>query len=402
MVLNNIEITVADCLLNLSRTGETRRTLPPKKRIYDVRGYENRQSKRSRMNPFASNQLVDGCNRIGSQHVHIGNLSPRSSCLPRQLPRPSLMTPTALRMNAYQIGHLQTHPFSPFSSYQREYEHVGAGSPYTLNAAVVSAARVVLKVPVSPGSKTSAESESTDDEEESRSNSIASESSMSDAKKSKRSVSVAMDRETEATGNDVLIGSMRGVKKNEASASVVMDHEIEPTGDDVLIGTGRTCSGHEGNKRFHREIYESCEEYFRADYKKGIVERIIHNVHKRGGRFLANTNKGPWRLVVDTDRLERNTRKSFHMARKQRDKEFQIANPSQIIATSLDSTPQQLAQQIAVYVPEARSFCTSWLESKNSNGDLFVRFSDQRVGADWLHAKTDIRMLSRSMQSKSI
>ncbi len=125
------------------------------------------------------------------------------------------------------------------------------------------------------------------------------------------------------------------------------------------------------------------------------MEKIINSVHKRGGRFLAGTKKGPWRLVADMDRLERNTRKSFHMAKKQREKELQVSTPSRKIAALTDLSPQH-GQQVAVYVPEARSFCTGWIEKKRANGELFVRFSDRRLGAQWLNVvKTDIRIFSR-------
>lgn len=350
MVLNNIEITVADCLLNLSRANRTTKTLPPKKRLYNVRALENRPLKRCRMNPFEfeNNERLDDYNgKISQQLYH----SPRSQYLP------SPMTPVMFRArDAYPVGRVQIHPCSPFR-YRREYLREVIRSPHTSSVdAFLSTSQTSLTVPVSPGSKSGAENESiedVDDVEESGSASIVSESSIN----------------TEREEKDIL-----------------------PTGNDVLIGTGRTCSGHEGNKRFHREIYESCEEYFRADYKKGIVERVINSVHKRGGRFLANTKKGPWRLVKDMDRLERNTRKSFHMARKQKEKELPVAAPSQKVA----STPQQQTQQVAVYVPEMRSFCTGWIERKHANGNLFVRFSDQRLGADWLDvATTDIRFLSR-------
>ena len=370
MVLNNIEIIVADCLLNLSRSDKANKALLPKKRIHDILALENCQSKRSRIHhPIESSQLMDGFTESMTRHLFLENGGPRSHCLPAQLPGSSPMAPTMLRgRGAYPVGRLQTHPFSPFSHYRGEYLRDGPGTPYAVNKGAI-ASWESIKVPVSPGSRSSAEIESiedVDDQEESGAASIVSESSTS------------------------------VVTENEASAFLGTDGEIEPTSDDVLIGTGRTCSGHEGNKRFHREIYESCEEYFRADYKKGIVERVIHSVHKRGGRFLANAKKGPWRLVVDMDRLERNTRKSFHMARKQREKETQNVIPSQNDISKLGSTLQQETQHVAVYVPEVRSFCTGWIERRRSNGDLFVRFSDRRFGADWLDVATaDIRNLSR-------
>jgi hypothetical protein len=84
------------------------------------------------------------------------------------------------------------------------------------------------------------------------------------------------------------------------------------------------------------------------------------------------------------------------MAKKQREKEGQLSSsPSQKVAVLTDLSPQQ-GQQVAVYVPEARSFCTGWIEKKRANGDFFVRFSDRRMGAQWLNVvKTDIRILSR-------
>lgn len=373
MVLNNIEITVADCLLNLGRTDEIARNLPPKKRIYDLKDYQDR-SKRFRMTPIESNQFLDGYNGIVSQHLFLGNLSPQLNFLSGQLPRPS---PTMLRVrDTYPVGYLPAQPFPYFRNYQPEHLLTETRRPHILNAKAVSTAVPVgieaEVCPVTPGNKTSVASESVEDakyeeEEESGSASVISESSVNDS-----------------------------VTNEKELASVVEDSDVEPTSKDVLIGTGRTCSGHAGNKRFHREIYECCEEYFGADYKKGIVERIIHRVHNRGGRFLSKTKTGPWRPVSDMDRLERNTRKSFHMAKKQKQKESQISTSSKKLGTASNSNPRELAQQVAVYVPEVSSFCIGWMERKDSNGNIFVRFNDRRLGADWFDmTKTDVRVLSR-------
>ncbi|GAX16496.1 hypothetical protein FisN_7Lh212 [Fistulifera solaris] len=269
----------------------------------------------------------------------------------------------------YPIGQQQAHPLSPFGGHVRECSVEVAGASCVFNTdAIISTTWKMIEAPVSHESKTGSESEPIEDTE---------------FEEGSRSASVVSD------------DSIHDVKNIESIAFGTLDAEIEPTCDDVLIGTGRTCSSHEGNKRFHREIYDSCEEYFLADYKKGIVEKIIKSVHRRGGRFLAATKKGPWFLVVDMDRLERNTRKSFHMAKKQREKELQLASSSQKVAALTDLSPQ-LGQQVAVYVREARSFCTGWIEKKRANGELFVRFSDRRLGAQWLNVvTTDIRILSR-------
>ena len=199
------------------------------------------------------------------------------------------------------------------------------------------------------------------------------------------------------------------------------DGEIRPGRFDVLIGTGRTCSSHPGNRRFHKEIYDSCQDYFDADYKKGIVDRAIRSVHQRGGRFL--TKKGDeWTIVTDHDRLERNTRKSFHMARKQRetqaerlreDQEAEAARgppppppprgkgPFYGGASTHKPSPPTMPTEVgnkglhvAIYRQETRGYCIATIEARAKNLYL-LRFDDARLGTEWVDLdKSDCRVFA--------
>jgi hypothetical protein len=189
----------------------------------------------------------------------------------------------------------------------------------------------------------------------------------------------------------------------------------------VLIGTGRTCSSHPGNRSFHKDIYESCQDYFDADYKKGVVDRAIRTVHRRGGRFL--TKKGDqWVVVTDHDRLERNTRKSFHMARKQREtlaertREDDDTLPERppIAAISIDNKKDQVYEQrmiqreaspnarpvqekglhVAIYRRSVGAFCIGKIQARAKNLYL-LRFDDSRLPPEWVDLdKADCRVFS--------
>ncbi len=199
MILDNIEITVADCLLNLSRARSSK-TLPPKKRFHDLRAYENRQAKRSKMNACEDSQLRNNCKEIISQSFCIGDLTLNSQALP-----------TSTTRAMYPIGQLQTHPFSPFSGYRKECSVGVDGTPCVFNTdAAISTTRKMLEAPVSPGSKTGSESEPIEDiefEERSRSASVVSDDSIHDLKNIKTSALGTLDAEIEPTCDDVLIGT---------------------------------------------------------------------------------------------------------------------------------------------------------------------------------------------------
>jgi hypothetical protein len=207
MILDNIEITVADCLLNLSRARSSK-TLPPKKRFHDCRAYENRQSKRSKMNACEGNQLLDDCKGIISRNFYLGEMTLNSQAQPA--------SPTTRSM--YPIGQQQTHPFSLFSGYRKDCSVEAAGGPCVVNTdAVISTAQKMLEAPVSPGSKTGSESEPIEDVE---------------FEEASRSASVVSDN------------SIHDMKDIETSVGGTLNSEIEPTCDDVLIGTGKLRRRH--------------------------------------------------------------------------------------------------------------------------------------------------------------
>ena len=207
------------------------------------------------------------------------------------------------------------------------------------------------------------------------------------------------------------------------------EDEITPSTHDVLIGIGRTCSSHPGNRRFHKEIYENCQDYFDADYKKGVVDLAIRSVHRRGGRFLAKKGE-KWVVVTDHDRLERNTRKSFHQARKQREaqadrvREEQLQGirspPHPMILHHHEQQQQQQQQQqhcqqehynmpppraqhskglreglsVALYRRSVGAYCIGKIEAQ-SKGLYLLRFDDPRFGSEWVDLEqADCRVFS--------
>jgi hypothetical protein len=190
--------------------------------------------------------------------------------------------------------------------------------------------------------------------------------------------------------------------KENHGTNIPLVGDIVPSPSDVLIGTGRTCSSHPGNRRFHKAIYESFQEYFSADYKKGVVDRAIASVHEAGGRFLAKGKHTTWVMVKDMDRLERNTRKSFHMAKKQRQRENPKV-PDDVMpyhrhtATStrkLTSPKFHTGLHVAVYRKTVGDYCIGKIEAQE-NGNCLLRFNDSRFGVEWVDLnKTDCRVFS--------
>jgi hypothetical protein len=190
-----------------------------------------------------------------------------------------------------------------------------------------------------------------------------------------------------------------GTKENHGTNTT---EDIVPSLSDVLIGTGRTCSSHPGNRRFHKAIYESFQEYFSADYKKGVVDRAIASVHEAGGRFLAKGKHTTWVMVKDMDRLERNTRKSFHMAKKQRQRENHKVTDdvmphhrNKSTSTRKLTTPKfHTGLHVAVYRKTVGAYCIGKIEAQE-NGNCLLRFDDSRFGVEWVDLnRTDCRVIS--------
>jgi len=171
-------------------------------------------------------------------------------------------------------------------------------------------------------------------------------------------------------------------KRAVAVSPPVDDGEVRPTARDVLIGTGRTCSSHPGNRRFHQAIYEACPEYFDADYKKGVVDKALATVFNAGGRFLS-VKGNKYEVVKDMDRLERNTRKSFHMAKKQR---ALAKSDNKLKPLPRIRSGRLVGQRIAVYRQDLGNYVVGTVEAESNQVHL-VNYVDSRIGYEWLNLK---------------
>lgn len=180
---------------------------------------------------------------------------------------------------------------------------------------------------------------------------------------------------------------------------------IIPSPVDVLIGTGRACSSHPGNRRFHKAIFDCCEEYFSADYKKGVVDRAIAVVHGSGGRFLTKGKHSKWVEVVDMDRLERNTRKSFHMARRQKQREAPGGadrvcrrgkwRQSRSSSEQLSYTQKfNVGEQVAIFRENLGAYFIGKIEAQE-NGLSLLQYENARLRTEWIDLhQVDCRKVS--------
>ena len=80
-----------------------------------------------------------------------------------------------------------------------------------------------------------------------------------------------------------------------------------PSSDDVVFKTGTSNLSHPGNGIYRELVKASCAEYNSENVnqaaKKTVVDGIIHNVARRGGRFLEWGSLGCWQVMLDEKKL---------------------------------------------------------------------------------------------------